>query len=426
MLNPIRRGALALPVLLAGAGAAPATELAVPGDYASITEALAAAKWGDMILVAPGNYKESLVLSEDAGDGVILRATEGPELTTIAYGETANVNEAVVTFQRCSNSTQLIGFSIDGRGIARRGVLVNSESRPVLSGLIISGAEYGVASHRGSYPYIENTTITGTTTAALFVQGGSADASDCTFAGGEKFGVYVRGTLDPMRLRDCTVANNGQVGLQATEGEFSVEGGLFANNGDSGIILQDVSPEIRGVTVENHPNVGIVMEACWGIVEDCIIRNNEYGVVVSIEGQPEIYHCTFRDNRSYHVGIEGDGDPVIGGSLERANEFLGEPAYAVSSSSSQRVNATYNFWDKPCVPKEIFQNTGEGKLIRKPWASGNRLRSFDNCETSRKYHTRWINGKLDDQGNPIGRGDRVSSFRGDRPEADAASSGAGG
>lgn len=392
-------------VLCVAAPASAANTLRVPEDYPSLTEAILASEWGDTILVGPGTYQESIVLSDTKGDGLIIQSVDGPEATTISYGETANVNEAVVTFQRCTNSTQLLGFTIDGRGLARRGILVNSDSQPVLSGLRIEGAEYGIASHRGSFPYIEKTQVTSSQTAALFVQGGSADVRDCTFSGGDKFGVYVRGTIDPMRMRGLVVENNSQVGLQATEGEFSISDSRFSNNGDSGMILQDVSPEITDVIVENHPNVGIVMEACWGTVSGCTIRGNEYGMVVSIEGEPEIHNCTFQDNVSYHIGVEGDANPLIGGSLEKANRFLGEPAYLIQSSSTARVVATYNFWDQPCTPKDVFQNSGTGRLIRKPWASGNLLRSFDECDAAKKYYNKWVNGKLDENGNPIGRDD---------------------
>jgi parallel beta-helix repeat protein len=329
----------------------------------------------------------------------------GAAKTTIAYGETANVNEAVVTFQRCSNSTQLLGFTVDGRGTARRGILVNSNSNPALADLVILGAEYGVASHRGSVPYLIRCRISGSLTAGLFIQGGSADVRECEFVGGERVGVYVRGALDPIVLRNVTMSNNGQVGMQVSEADFVLDGARIADNGDSGLILQDATPEIHNITVENHANVGIVMEACWGVLSGCTVRNNEYGMVVSIEGEPEIFNCTFQNNVSYHIGVEGDANPVIGGSLEHANTFLGQPSYLIQSSSTSRVVATHNFWDQPCSPKESFQNTGSGRLIRKPWASGNLLRAFEECELSRKYHNKWVNGKLDENGNPIGRDD---------------------
>ena len=84
------------------------------------------------ILVGPGVYKESLVLTDQKGGGVVIRSTNGPAETTISYGEVVSQNEAVITLQRCSNSTQILGFTIDGRGVAKRGVLANSGSKVAL------------------------------------------------------------------------------------------------------------------------------------------------------------------------------------------------------------------------------------------------------------------------------------------------------
>jgi parallel beta-helix repeat protein len=390
----IRVAVLASVLTVAAERPGEAAVINVPEGFETITEALEGAEWGDTILVGPGIYKESIVLTDQAGDGVILKSTNGPGETTIAYGEVASVNEAVVTFQRCTNSTQLIGFSIDGRGTAKRGILANSESKPVLTDLVVEGAHYGIASHRSSYPYVLDVTIRKSSIAGLFIQGGSADVKGCTFTAGEKFGVYIRGTADPVRLRDCRITDNGQVGVQATDGEFTVEGGVVSGNGDTGLILQDVSPLVSGVTIEGHANIGIVMEASSATIQNCTIRENGFGAVVSIEGEPKISSCTFENNPSYHVGIEGDANPTIGGTLLLANRFVGEASFSVQSSSSQRVVATQNYWDKPCAPKDIFQVTGGGRLIRKPWASPDLEREFDDCTAARKYHKKWREGKL--------------------------------
>src|SRR5262245_27342622 len=50
-----------------------AGEILVPGNFATIGEAIAASTAGDTILVGPGVYAESIVFSEGAGDGVVLR-----------------------------------------------------------------------------------------------------------------------------------------------------------------------------------------------------------------------------------------------------------------------------------------------------------------------------------------------------------------
>jgi hypothetical protein len=316
------------------------------------------------------------------------------------------VNEAVVTFQRCSNSTQLIGFTIDGRGVAKRGVLTNSQSKPVLHDLVIHNADYGIASHRDARPYVEDITIQKCTIAGLFIQGGSADVRNVRFVEGEKFGVYIRGALEPVRFRNIIVRNNGQVGIQAVEGEFEIFTAEIVENGDTGMILQDAHVTIENVLVSNHTNIGIVMDACTGRVMRSHIHDNNFGLVVAITGSPLIGQCTFENNTSYHLGVEGEATPIVGGSHENANRFLGEAEYVLQNSSSEIVDASYNFWDKPCAPQSIFQNSGGGKIRKKPWVSGNLLRVFDDCIESRKYNKKWINGRLDAQGNPLGGQDR--------------------
>jgi hypothetical protein len=388
----------------------------VPADFATITEAIEASEWGDTILVGPGVYQESLILTEQKGDGLILKSTNGPAETSISYGEVINANEAVITLQRCSNSTQVIGFTIDGRKLAKRGILANSGTQAVLVDLVIDGCEYGLASHRNSNPYVQGTTIQHSLTAGLFVQGGSADVRDCSFTAGDRFGVYIRGTGDPVRLRKCNVTGNGQVGVQATDGEFSMEGGVVSGNGDSGIILQDVSPLLTDLTIEGHANVGIVMDASSATIRSCTVRGNEFGAVISIEGTPEILKCSFEDNRAYHLGVEGDANPLIGGSTENANRFVGEPEYAVQSSSTATVIATHNYWNMPCVPSKLFK-VSNGRLKRKPWMTPDLTQEMSDCDEARKYFKKWKKGKV---------GQAAGEAAGSEPSASTVSAAGGG
>lgn len=397
--------AILLASLSAASVAGADTTRNVPGDFATISEAIAASEPGDTILVGPGVYRESVLLTETKGDRLVLRSTDGAARTTIAYGDSANINEAVVTFQSCSNSTQLIGFSIDGRDTAKRGILVNSTSKPLVEDVNISGCDYGIASHKNSAPYLRNVTATGSRTAGLFISGGSADAKDCSFTKGGKFGVYIyTGGGSPIRLRNVVASENGNVGIQASDCELSIETATVVNNGDTGIIVQDTSPEITGVVVEGHKNVGIVMEVSSAVLTNSTIKNNMYGVVCSIEGTPQIFRCTFEDNESYHVGVEGESAPVIGGSAENANRFLGKAEARLQTSSTAQVVASYNFWDLPCVPKKFFLNTGTGKLKRSPWMSPHLAKVMDDCKEARALFKLYQKGRLDEKDEPLPKG----------------------
>ncbi len=396
--------ACALAFLLASAGgAASQTTVNVPADFPTIGEAVAGAEKGATILVSPGTYEENIVLTEQAGSGLIIRSTGGSGSTTLLYAPEAegNENQAVVMMQRCSNSTQLIGFTIDGRDSARRGVLCSSDSRPVMVDLNIKGCEYGVASHRNSRPYLRDTVVSTSRTAGLFISGGSADVRDSRFVSSEQFGVFVGQAPEEVRLRNVSILENGKVGAQVAESEFSYVNGTVRNNGDTGIIVNETSPTLSNLRISGHRDIGVVLELSSGVVSNCDIRDNEFGLVAAIEGAPQILGCVFVDNAQYHIGIEGDASPVIGGSLSNANLFLGEVDKRVKHTSSQDVVATYNYWDLPCAPKKFFEIAGGGKLRRNPWVAGNRMREFSDCEESRKYNKQFLNGRIDEEGNPF-------------------------
>ncbi|MGQ0720426.1 MAG: right-handed parallel beta-helix repeat-containing protein [Candidatus Eiseniibacteriota bacterium] len=363
-------------------GGAAALTRHVPGEFATIGEALAAADSGDVILVEPGSYAESIVLAEGRGDGVTVQSSGGAEVTTISYpeGERPDPNESVVTFQRCSDATRFEGFTVDGRDVARRGVLVNSNAKPVLTNLVIRGCEYGVSSHRGSRPIVESVRVLESRTAGLFVQDASAEVRGAELTDGAKFGVYVDGTQDTLRLRDLAVARNA-VGLQVLAGDVLVDGGAFSANSQAGMIFRGVSPEVRGAVIESQPQVGIVLERCGGGVFACTIRGNRFGLVAAIDGAPAVRGCTFQDNSAYHLGAEGDAAPLVGGSLEGATRFLGTPGTAaIRSSSSAAVDATHNDWGTACPDAAWFRRDGAGELLTSPWTYGDPPAVVATCE----------------------------------------------
>ncbi|MFH2001186.1 MAG: hypothetical protein ABIK28_16005, partial [Planctomycetota bacterium] len=67
----------------------------VPGDYASIQDALNAASSGDTVLVAPGTYVEAVVFPDRS---VTLKSMEGPEITVIDENSWPSDRHPVVKF----------------------------------------------------------------------------------------------------------------------------------------------------------------------------------------------------------------------------------------------------------------------------------------------------------------------------------------
>ena len=83
--------------------------LRVPAEQASINAAYAAAQSGYTILVAPGEYRESLLIQ---GKNVVIRSEEGPSRTTIR----GNGNQPVLQIQgtAITRATRIEGFTVTG------------------------------------------------------------------------------------------------------------------------------------------------------------------------------------------------------------------------------------------------------------------------------------------------------------------------
>jgi len=142
-----------LAIVLALAGSASAktirVNLAGEGDYTSIQEAVNAAKEGDIIMVDPGTYRESVVI-----DKKITLIGSGPEATAI-YATAGNA----VTFKEGSGEASIIGFSITSAG--ENGIYCEEGTSPGISNCVISGGKNGVYVDVSSKAGISNNVIIG-------------------------------------------------------------------------------------------------------------------------------------------------------------------------------------------------------------------------------------------------------------------------
>ncbi len=243
----------------------------VPADQATITLALAAARSGDTILVAPGDYRESLLIQ---GKNVVIRSEAGPRVTTIR----GNGSQPVLQIQGSliSRATRIEGFTVTGgRGPNDGGgFLVQSGASPVISRNIIEnntfcGAGGGVATAFAS-PRIEFNLIRnnrqqgcsgGTGGAGVSVRGSSSaeivgniieDNVMLTSSGGG-IGLFASGLT---RVEGNLVRRNTAV----------FAGGIYGANMDAEILLQNI-------VVENQASRGAGVELGGGASAVRVIGN---------------------------------------------------------------------------------------------------------------------------------------------------------
>jgi len=91
-MNRTRCGATAASILLCGGAAFSGVTIDVPGDFPTIQAAIDAAAPGDVVLVAPGTYVESI---DFLGKGIVVRSSDGPAATVI---DGTGAKASVVTF----------------------------------------------------------------------------------------------------------------------------------------------------------------------------------------------------------------------------------------------------------------------------------------------------------------------------------------
>ena len=110
----------------------------VPADQPTIAAAIEAARAGDIVRVAPGVYRETIVMK----DGVSIVGA-GSDKTTI----NGSGRGPVVIAENVGPSGRLEGFTITGGSAERGGGMLNVRSSPVITSCIFRGnsaALYGL------------------------------------------------------------------------------------------------------------------------------------------------------------------------------------------------------------------------------------------------------------------------------------------
>lgn len=155
-------GSLAVGVmsLLILSGTAYAATLNVPSSYTTLQAAIDAAASGDTVLVAPGEYVQSIRVKA----GVAVQSTGGPTVTTIRgdgsrtpggwMSYTVLVQE--IDLVSAAKYTTISGFTITGSQV---GVFNLDHSSPTITNNVVTGNAIGIFNYSSSYAAIINNTI---------------------------------------------------------------------------------------------------------------------------------------------------------------------------------------------------------------------------------------------------------------------------
>ncbi|WP_326696205.1 right-handed parallel beta-helix repeat-containing protein [Streptomyces sp. NBC_01754] len=175
------------------------------GEYASLTAALEVAADGDVLTVAPGTYRENLVVHR----AVTLRGTEG----SAGSVRIAPVDGVPLTIR----STAVVrDLQVEGQDSAAPAVLVE-EGAPELSDLrIVTRSAVGMEVRGGARPIVRRCGVDNPAGVGIAVLDGAGGVfEECEIVSAGQTGVWVRDGARP-RLERCRVHHASGAGLSVT------------------------------------------------------------------------------------------------------------------------------------------------------------------------------------------------------------------
>ncbi|MEU5714638.1 right-handed parallel beta-helix repeat-containing protein [Streptomyces sp. NPDC020403] len=304
------------------------------GEYASLTAALEAAADGDVLTVAPGTYRENLVLDR----AVTLR---GPE------GSVGSVRIAPVD-----------------------GVPLTVRASAVVQDLHLEGQDSAAP--------------------ALLVEDGAPELSDLRIVTRSAVGVEVRGAARPA-VRRCTVDNPAGVGIAVLDGA----GGVFeeceiVSAGQSGVSVRDgAHPRLERCRVHHASGAGLSVTGEGSGLEavGCeIYEIKGSGVQVTARGAAHLTECTV--HRTSADGITLDTDAVltladcdIHDIPENAVDLRSRSVLTLTRSTVRRFGRNgLSVWDPgtrvDANQCEIHDSTGDYPAV---WVSDGATVILDSC-----------------------------------------------
>ena len=348
-LEPTMRHVILMLIGLAVPALAPAATLNVPSQYATIQDGIDAALGGDTVLVAPGNYRESIDFS---GKAIAVRSSGGACVTTI---DALISGGSVVTFASGEGPDSLLeGFTVTngygtymGLGLSLGGGIYCTGASPTISGNAIIGNHAGLGGGvycAGGSPMIINNMVADNDSylvggGGLELIGGFPQIINCTIMRNTSAS-YGPGLLC---LRSaCTVTNTvfwdndtslgTQIGLMyylsgpsvLTISHSDVEGGLGAVYVESGSVLNwgagmlDADPAFDDPANDDYHLT---------FVSPC--RNTGDNLAIGLpsldfEGDPRISDVTVDMGADeFHPHLYQTGDATPGGTIQA--KFVGNP-----------------------------------------------------------------------------------------------------
>ncbi|MFI0943419.1 right-handed parallel beta-helix repeat-containing protein [Streptomyces sp. NPDC021020] len=257
------------------------------GEYATVSDALAAAADGDVLTVGPGTYRENLVIDH----AVTLRCADGPGTVRIAPA-----SGVAVTVRAAAAVHDLV---VEGQDSTAAALLVEACS-PELTGLRVNArSAVGVEVRDNARPTARRCTVdnpAGVGISVLDAAGGLFE--DCEVLAAGQSGVAVRAGGSP-RLERCRVHHVSGSGLSVTGEHSSLEAvdcEVFDVRGTGLHLSQRASGQLTDCRVHGTTGDGISLDSDAVLsMSDCDVHDiPENAVDLRARAVLTLTRCTVR------------------------------------------------------------------------------------------------------------------------------------
>ncbi|MFE5296188.1 right-handed parallel beta-helix repeat-containing protein [Streptomyces sp. NPDC056632] len=183
------------------------------GEYASLAAALEAAGDGDVLTVAPGTYRENLVVQR----AVTLRGGDG----AVGSVRIAPVDGVPLTVRA---SATLQDLHIEGQDAAAPALLVEDGTPELLDLRIVTRSAAGIEVRGAARPTVRRVTVDNPAGVGIAVLDGAGGVfEECEIVSAGQAGVSVRGGAHP-RLERCRVHHASGAGISVNGEGSGLEG----------------------------------------------------------------------------------------------------------------------------------------------------------------------------------------------------------
>jgi GTPase SAR1 family protein len=303
--------------------------------YTSITEAIENVRPNAVIVVEPGVYKESLVLSKDVtiiGEGpagsIIIESSSGP----CVLMQTDCARLAGLSLLGRMSQTGGESFAVD----IPQGEL-SLEDCHVTSGSLACIAIHG----RSTSAKISYCTVYGgKRDGVLFFDHSGGELRNCTISGHEDCGIRIEGSANPAG-EQSHIRNGKSPGAPvSSEGKRDTEQSeILGSHLDGLVAIQDEGPKFRNCRIERARNFGLFLGAgARATLEDCQLNSNGCaGVAASLGARLELRKCQTNSNGFHGVQVKS-GATVICIDCEVSNNLVGASYVEVGGTLERHGN----------------------------------------------------------------------------------------